>query len=65
MISEAVVHHVGGHQTHAVVVAGCGEMSHCGPLVLLRVVQENLVSIGGASVATCRTSKVMIMKVQY
>ena len=62
----AEVRNVGGHQTHGVFVAGSGEMTHCGPLVLLRVVQEHLVSIGvGASVATCRVSGVKIMMAQY
>ena len=56
---DAVVHRVGGHQTHAVFLAGCGEMTHCGPLVLLRVVQEHLVRRTGdrmtvGTVATCR-----------
>ena len=60
----AEVRNVGGHQTHAVVAAGCGHVTHCGPLVLLRVVQEHLVSIGGASVATYRASGVIIMMVQ-
>ena len=62
--SEAMVRNVGGHQTHAVVIAaGCGEMTHCGPLILLRVVQEYLVFIyiGVTKVvstitATCRAS---------
>ena len=53
---RAVVHRVAGHQTHAMPAAGCGEMTHCGPLVLFRVVQEHLVIIGGAVVATCRAS---------
>ena len=50
---------VGGHQTHAVVIAGCGEMTHRAPLVLCRVVQEHLVSVGAivASVATCSASR--------
>ena len=38
----AEVHRVGGHQTHAVTVAGCGEMTHCGPLVLFRVVDNHV-----------------------
>ena len=50
--SEAEVHRAARNQAHAVVAAGCGEMTHCGPLVLFRVVQENLVS-PGVSVATC------------
>ena len=62
----AEVHRVGGHQTHGVFGAGCGHVTHCGPLVLFRVVQEHLVSPGGsASVATCRASGVrIIMMVQ-
>ena len=40
----AEVRSVGGHQTHGVFAAGCGEMTHCSPLVLFRVVQEHLVS---------------------
>lgn len=42
--SEAEVHRVAGNQTHAVVGASYGEMTHCSPLVLFRVVQEHLVS---------------------
>ena len=53
----AEVHRVGGHQTHGVFAAGCGEMTHCGPLVIFRVVQEHLVSRGAnASRATCSAS---------
>ena len=58
---KAVVHCVGGHQTHAVVSAGCGEMTHCGPLVLFRVVLEHVVSIGGASPTTCSAIRVNII----
>ena len=62
----AEVHRVGGHQTHGVFAAGCGHVTHCGPLVLLRVVQEHLVSVGPvASVATCSASRVIIMMVQH
>ena len=46
-----MVRSVGGHQTHAVTAAG--EMTHCVPLVLCRVVQEHLVNSSGASPATC------------
>ena len=56
----AEVHRVGGHQTHGVFGAGCGHVTHCGPLVLLRVVQEHLVSVG-ASRATCSALGVNIM----
>ena len=55
----AEVHRVGGHQTHGVFAAGCGHVTHCGPLVLLRVVQEHLVS-PGAIKATCRASGLKI-----
>ena len=55
---EAEVRSAAGHQTHAMPAAGCGEMTHCGPLVLFRVVQENLVSVGGAIMATCKVSGV-------
>ena len=55
---EAEVHRAAGHETHGVVEAGLGEMTHCGPLVLIRVVQEHLVT-------TCRASGVIIMMVQY
>ena len=55
--SEAEVHRAAGNQTHAVVEAGLGEMTHCGPLVLIRVVQEHLVT-------TYRASGVIIMMVQ-
>ena len=53
------VHSVGGHKTHAMVAPFFGEMTHCGPLVLFRVVQEHLVSVGAivASVATCSASR--------
>ena len=62
----AEVHRVGGHQTHGVFAAGCGHVTHCGPLVLFRVVQEHLVSVGPvASVATCSASRVIIMMVQH
>ena len=47
----AEVRNVGRHQTHAVVAACCGEITHCGPLVLIRVVQENLVSKGACRVS--------------
>ena len=49
---------------HAVPGAGCGHATHCGPLVLFRVVQENLVS-RVSSMATCSASGVVIMMVQY
>ena len=51
----AEVRNVGGHQTHAVFGAGCGHVTHCGPLVLFRVVQEHLLSSlsRGVSPATC------------
>ena len=39
---RAVVHRVAGHQTHAMPAAGCGEMTHCGPLVLFRVVDNHV-----------------------
>ena len=54
--SEAEVRSAAGHQTHGVVDAGCGEMTHCGPLVLFRVVQEHLVSHSIVIATTCRTS---------
>ena len=38
----AEVRRVGGHQTHAVLAAGCGEMTHCGPLVIFRVVDNHV-----------------------
>ena len=44
-LSDAEVSSVGRHQTHAVERAGCGEMAHCGPLVLVRVVHEHLVIV--------------------
>ena len=56
-----MVRSVGGHQTHAVTAAGCGEMTHCGPLVLCRVVQEHLVNSSGASPATCRIGITIII----
>ena len=55
--SEAEVHRVAGNQTHAVVGASYGEMTHCSPLVLFRVVQEHIVT-------TYRASGVIIMMVQ-
>ena len=62
---EAEVRSAAGHQTHAMPAAGCGEMTHCGPLVLFRVVQEHLVSVGASvangSVATCSASGVNII----
>ena len=36
------VHSFGGHQTHAVVGPGFGEMAHYGPLVLFRVVDNHV-----------------------
>ena len=57
-LSEAKVRSVAGHQTHAVKYAGCGEMTHCAPLVLFRVVQEHLVR-------PCRPSGVKITLEQY
>ena len=42
---DAEVHNVGEHQTHSVFIACCREMTHCGPLVLLRVVQEHLTPV--------------------
>ena len=49
----AEVRNVGGHQTHSVVVAGCGEMTHCGPLIILRVVDSHVSKVV-TIVATCR-----------
>ena len=46
-----MVRNVGRHQTHAVVAACCGEITQCSPLVLIRVVQENLVSKGACRVS--------------
>ena len=40
--SVAEVCSVGGHQTHAVVVAGYGHVTHCSPLVLFRVVDNHV-----------------------
>ena len=61
----AEVRSVGGHQTHAVVAAASGEMTHYGPLVLFRVVQEHLVSVGPvASVATCSASRVISIQIR-
>ena len=56
---EAEVRSAAGHQTHGVPPAGFGHVTHCGPLVLLRVVQEHLVIVGAivASVATCSASR--------
>ena len=62
MLSDTVVSRLLWHQTHAVVVMGCGHMTHCGPLVLFRVV-DNHVSKEVTIVATCRASGVKI--VQY
>ena len=63
--SEAEVHRAARNQTHGVVASGYGEMTHCGPLVLFRVVQEHLVSVGASvangSVATCSASGVNII----
>ena len=58
-LSEAVVYSVGGHQTNSVPSAGFGHVTHCRPFVLIRVVQEHLVSVGAivASVATCSASR--------
>ena len=56
--SEAEVHRAARNQTHAVEVAGCGEMTHRAPLVLFRVVQEHLVR-------PCRPSGVKITLEQY
>ena len=39
---HAVVHRVGGHQTHAVPGAAENEMIHCGPRVLFRVVDNHV-----------------------
>ena len=62
--SSTEVHSFGRHQTHAMVGPGFGEMTHCGPLVLFRVVQEHLVSRGAmARGATCSASGVKIMMV--
>ena len=58
---EAEVRSAARHQTHAVPAAGCGEMTHCGPLVLFRVVLEHVVSIGGASPTTCSAIRVNII----
>ena len=55
--SEAEVRSAAGHQTHGVVGAGCGEMTHCSPLVLFRVVKKHLILIKPAITgATCSTS---------
>ena len=54
------VHSFGGHQTHAVVGPGFGEMAHCGPLVLFRVV-DNHVSKPLLSKASCGASGVKII----
>ena len=46
--SEAEVDRAARNQTHGVVASAYGEMTHCGPLVLFRVVQEHLVSAGAS-----------------
>ena len=61
----AEVRSVGGHQTHAVVAAASGEMTHCGPLVLLRVVDNHVSKVVTTIMATCRVSWVMIIMTQY
>ena len=52
LISEAELYCVARHQTHVMVTAGCGEMTHCSPLVLFRVVHEHLV-VSRRRIATC------------
>ena len=56
-ISEAEVCNVAGHQTHAVFAAAHGHLTHCGPLVIFRVVHEHLVTITARwPLATCSAS---------
>ena len=52
-ISEAGVRRVAGHQTHAVCVSGFGEMTHCSPLVLFRVVDKHVSKFPPGRLATC------------
>ena len=55
--SEAEVRSAAGHQTHGVVDAGCGEMTHCGPLVLFRVVDNHVSNVVVTTgTATCSAS---------
>ena len=57
LISEAELYCVARHQTHVMVTAGCGEMTHCSPLVLFRVVKKHLILMKPAVTgATCSTS---------
>ena len=53
---EAEVRSAARHQTHAVPAAGCGEMTHCGPLVLLRVVDNHVTKVVSIVVSTCSAS---------
>ena len=52
------VHSFGGHQTHAVVGPGFGEMTHCGPLVLFRVVDKHVCKPALSIMASCSASGV-------
>ena len=44
-LSNAVVHHVAGHQAHGVIKAAYGQSTHCSPLVLFRVVHEHILNM--------------------
>ena len=66
-LSETKVHRVPGHQTHSMIIAGCRKMTHCGPLILFRVVELYHVTsfaTGWVIPATCRASGVKIKMVQ-
>ena len=55
-LSETKVHCVPGHQTHSMIVAACREMTHCGPLVIFRVVDKHVTKVVSIVVATCSAS---------
>ena len=61
---EAEVRSAARHQTHAVPAAGCGEMTHCSPHVIFRVVDNHVsfVTIYSITIATCSASGVNIGK---
>ena len=55
-ILEAMVHHVARHQTHAMIIAACGHVTHCGPLIIFRVVDSHVSKVVIATPATCSGS---------
>ena len=58
---DAVVSSLLGHEAHAVVAAGCGELAHGDPLVSLGIIDQHFRQIAAATIpAPCNDESLIV-----